>query len=115
MVFAARELVSSPSGEHFLVAGSPKGGLKKHATTAGIATWVTPAPGIVGILGLLINKVFFRGRWVVTVEPVGLDGTVQHPSWSRSVPSLEEANALVPGLAARLRNGTRLPPDPDAA
>ena len=109
MAFAARELVTSPTGDHYLVSGSPKGGLKKATPTAGVVTWVSALPGLLGILGLLTNKLIFRGRWVVQVEPVALDGTARRAIWSKTVGSLTEANALVPGLAARLRNGTHLP------
>lgn len=114
MAFATRELVTSPAGDHYLVSGTPKGGLKRITPTAGIVTWTTALPGLLGIIGLLVNKLVFRGRWVLIVEPVGLDGDVRPAIWRQTVASLAEANAQVPVLASRMRNGSGLPSTVDS-
>ena len=42
----------------------PQGGLKL-VRFSGYDSWTSIVPGLVGIVGLLSNKLIFRGRWVV--------------------------------------------------
>ncbi|HEX4191212.1 MAG TPA: hypothetical protein VHZ06_09480 [Marmoricola sp.] len=109
MAFAARELVTTPSGDHFLVVALPQGGLKEITPTTGPVMWFSAVPGVLGIIGFLSNKLVFRGRWTVSVRPMP-HGEAQPSIWRTRVANLGEANALVPGLVARLRNGIELPP-----
>ena len=45
----------------------PKGGLKLIGFS-GYDSWTSILPGLVGIVGLLSNKLIFHGRWVVQVR-----------------------------------------------
>ncbi|HET6151697.1 MAG TPA: hypothetical protein VFE15_02010 [Marmoricola sp.] len=108
MAFAARELVTTPSGDHFLVVALPEGGLKEITPTTGPVMWFSAMPGVMGVLGFLGNKLIFRGRWIVSVRPMPR-GEAQPAVWRTKAATLAEANALVPGLVARLRNGIDLP------
>lgn len=53
----------------------PQGGLKL-IRFSGYDSWTSILPGLVGIVGFVSNKLFFRGRWVVEVRQSASSETV---------------------------------------
>lgn len=85
----------------------PRGGLKL-VRFSGLDSWTSILPGLFGIVGLISNKLIFRGRWMVELrtsahtDAVGEDGArfivddraeaeqclVEVTAWLRSHPTL---------------------------
>ena len=109
MTFAAREVVSTPDGQHFLVQAMPRGGLTDVTPTSGPATWLTAIPGALGLLGLFLNKVIHRGRWLVVARLI-VHGRPTEATWSAEADTIDEANQLAETAMQRLRAGESLIP-----
>jgi hypothetical protein len=107
VTFAVSEMVSDPRDRHFLVRAVPKGGLKGMTPSSGPVTWLTGVPGELGLLGLIINKVVYRGRWLVLASPI-VRGEPVAATWSIEAKTMAEANRLAEDAIARIRAGTLL-------
>lgn len=107
MPVAAREIVSDPRDQHFLVHAVPKGGLKDLAPSSGPVTWLSGVPGELGLLGFILNKVVFRGRWLVLVHPI-VHGQPAAAAWSTEAKDMAEANELAADVIGKIRVGTGL-------
>jgi hypothetical protein len=106
MAFAALEVAHGPNGVTYLVRAMPKGGLKDTVDAIPSAVgFVSGMPGELGILGLLINKVVYRGRYVVEVRTIA-NGSRGPLLWTRETRNLREANALADDVVARLNAGS---------
>ena len=105
MAFAVRDVVRDPQGQAFLVQAIPKGGLKTVTPSPGPGAWLTALPGEMGLLGLLINKLVYRGRWTVLVCPL-VGSRPSAPSWSEETKNMRAANAVAQQAMDKIRSGT---------
>lgn len=108
MPLAAREIVSSPDGTLYYVRALPKGGLKEATPTSGPLTYFTEIPLEMGLLGLFINKVIYRGRWIVVVSPLER-GKPYGKVWSQEARKMAEANDLATRVMDDIRTGKLAP------
>ena len=60
-----------------------------------------------GLLGLFLNKVVYRGRWLLVARPIvhGEPGTA---TWSAEAKNMTDANRLAEDTLTRLRDGVAL-------
>ena len=108
MAFAARDVVHDPDGRPLLVQALPKGGLKNLAVPSrGPVPWMTALPGELGLLGLLINKLVYRGRWTVVVCPLVGNGPAA-PVWQQEARNMRTANEVAEGVMQKVRAGSPL-------
>lgn len=107
MTFAAREVVTTPEGQHFLVRAVPKGGRKAVTPSDGPVTWLSAVPGGLGLLGLFLNKVVYRGRWLVLICPI-VHGQPTTATRSMEAKNMNAANQLAGEAIERLRQGLPL-------
>ena len=68
MSWALTRPARSPAGVYYEVAASPRGDLLLWLSETGPATWFSGNVGALGIVSLLVNKLFYRGRWQVVVR-----------------------------------------------
>ena len=81
----------------------PKGGLKL-VRFSGLYSWTSIVPGILGIVGLIANKLIFRGAWVVRLRPSGDVDTVDPDEARFVVRDRAEAERCVEAAREWLRS-----------
>lgn len=96
-----------PNEQHFLVQAVPKGGLKDMTPSSGPVTWLSGLAGERGLLGLILNKVGYRGRWLVLARPI-VRGQPVDAAWSTEAKNMAEANRLAEDVIGRIRAGIAL-------
>lgn len=106
MAFAALEVVHTPSGLTYLVRSIPKGGMKDLvSSTPSVIGYTSTVPGEIGFLGLLANRLVYRGRYLVEVRAI--DQNRRGPIlWSREGRNLRDANTIAMRVVADLNSGT---------
>jgi hypothetical protein len=105
VAFAVRDVVRDPQGQAFLVQAMPTGGLKTVTPSLGPGAWLTALPGEMGLLGLLIHKLVYRGRWTVLVRPL-VGNRPSTPSWTEEAKNMRAANAVAEQAMEKIRTGT---------
>ncbi|MFN8192680.1 MAG: hypothetical protein U0R80_00175 [Nocardioidaceae bacterium] len=105
MAFAYRDGATSPSGQAFLIEALPVGGLKEVTPTSGPLTWLSEVPGNLGITGLIVHKLFFRGRWRVLVREI-VRGSIGRTHADVRAADMESANEIAASIAEQIRAGT---------
>ena len=68
MSWALTQPARSPDGLYYEVAASPRGDLLLWLSETGPGTFFSGNVGALGIFSLLLNKIFYRGRWQVVVR-----------------------------------------------
>jgi hypothetical protein len=66
--YARSQPARAPDGTYYGVCASPRGDLLLSQSETGPATWLSANVGVLGILGYLLNKAVYRGRWRVVVR-----------------------------------------------
>jgi len=68
MSYAQSQPARAPNGAYYEVCASPRGDLLLYQSETGPASWLTANIGVLGILGFLVNKIAFGGKWRLVVR-----------------------------------------------